>query len=150
MVSLVDIVPQRQTVQIAAGEIELRGLGLRQIAYLLTRFPELRKFMVEGAPAIDVDVMIADAPGAIGSIIAQAAGQPDAEDTIADALSLDDMMECLIAIRDLTMPNGISPFMDRIARLVSGASAAPPGKAPATNMPLRPNGSSQPATAAPT
>lgn len=141
MVSLIDIVPQRATVHLAAGEIELRGLGLRQIADLLVRFPELRKLFVEGAPAVDVDTLLAGAPEAIGSIIAQSAGQPAAADTIADALSLDDLAECLIAIRDLTMPNGPAPFMDRIARLIS-ASGAPLGRGPVTNMPPRLNGSS--------
>jgi len=147
MVSLVDIVPQTRTVQIAAGDIELRGIGLRQIADLLVRFPELRKLMVEGAPAVVVETLLADAPEAIGSIIAYAANQPEAADTIADALSLDDLADCLIAILDLTMPSGTAPFMDRIARLVSGASGAPLGKGPDTTMPPRPNGSSQPATA---
>jgi hypothetical protein len=150
MVSLVDIVPQKKTVQIAAGEIELRGLGLRQIADLLARFPELRKLLVEGAPAIDVETLLADAPAAIGTIIAQSAGQPEATDTIADALSLDDLADCLIAIRDLTMPNGVAPFMDRITRLASGASGAPSGRGPDTNTPPRPNGSSPPAIASAT
>jgi hypothetical protein len=149
MVSLVDIVPQTRTVQIAAGPIELRGLGLRQIADLLVRFPELRKLFVEGAPAVDVDTLLAGAPDAIGNIIAQSAGQPEAADTIADALSLDDLADCLIAIRDLTMPNGVAPFMDRIARLVS-ASGGQLGRGPDTTTPPRPNGSSQPAIASAT
>lgn len=138
MVSLIDIVPQRKTVQIAVGEIELRGLGLRQIADLLTRFPELRKLLVEGAPAIDVDTLIAGAPEAIGTIIAEAANQPEAAETIADALSLDDLADCLIAIRDLTMPNGVAPFMDRIGRLVS-AGGGPRGRDQDTNTPPPPS-----------
>jgi hypothetical protein len=150
MVSLVDIVPQKRTVQIAGGEIELRGLGLRQIADLLVRFPELRKLLVEGAPAIEVDTLLADAPAAIGTIVAQSAGQPEAAETIADALSLDDLVDCLIAIRDLTMPNGVAPFMDRITRLVSGAGGAPLGKGPDMNTPPRPNGSSPPVIASAT
>jgi hypothetical protein len=150
MVSLIDIVPQKAIVQIAAGEIELRGLGLRQIADLLSRFPEVRKLFVDGAPAIDIATLLADAPDAIGTIIAQSAGQPDAADTIADALSLDDLADCLIAIRDLTMPNGVAPFMDRIARLVSSAGGAQLGKGPVSNMPPRPNGSSPPVIASAT
>jgi len=122
MVSLIDIVPQTRTVQIAAGEIELRGLALRHIADLLVRFPELRKFFAEGAPAAD---------------------------TIADALSLDDVADCLIAIRDLTMPNGPGPFMERIARLVGSAGGDQLGRGPDTNTPPRPNGSSHPVTASP-
>ena len=149
MVSLIDIVPQTRTVQIAAGEIELRGLALRHIADLLVRFPELRKFFAEGAPAVDADTLLALAPEAIGAIIAHAAGQPDAADTIADALSLDDVADCLIAIRDLTMPNGPGPFMERIARLVGSAGGDQLGRGPDTNTPPRPNGSSHPVTASP-
>jgi hypothetical protein len=94
LVSLIDIVPQTRTVQIAEGELVLRGLGLRQIANLLVRFPELRKLMAEGAPALDIDVLLGLAPDAIGTIVAEAAGQPEAAATIADALSLVDMAEC--------------------------------------------------------
>ena len=144
MVSLIDIVPQTATVQIAVGDVELRGLGLRQIADLLVRFPELRKLMAEGAPAVDVDTLIANAPEAVGTIIAQAAGQPEAADTIADALSLDDVAACLVAIHDLTMPNGRGPFMERIARLLAGAGDGLPGRDQVTSMPRRPNGSSPP------
>jgi hypothetical protein len=144
MVSLIDIVPQTRTVQIAAGELTLRGLGLRQIADLLVRFPELRKLLVEGAPAVEIDTLLALAPDAVGTIIAQASGQPDAADAITDALSLDDIGECLVAIRDLTMPMGVGPFMQRLARLVS-ASGAPDGRDQDTNMPPRRSNSSQPA-----
>ena len=143
MVSLIDIVPQTRTVQIAAGEIELRGLALRHIADLLVRFPELRKLFVESAPAVDVDTLLVGAPDAVGAIIAHAAGQPDAADTIADALSLDDVADCLIAIRDLTMPNGPGPFMERIARLVGGGGGQS-GTVPVTNtLPQRSNSSHQ-------
>jgi hypothetical protein len=126
MVSLIDIVPQTRLVQINGGEVELRGLGLRQVAGLLVRFPELRKAFVEGAPAFDIEELLALAPDAIGSIIAEAAGQPEAADNIADALALDDLAECLLAVRDLTMPNGPAPFLDRLTRLLSGGAAAVP------------------------
>jgi hypothetical protein len=129
MVSLIDIVPQTRRVQINGGEVELRGLGLRQVAGLLVRFPELRKAFVEGAPAFDVEELLVLAPDAIGSLIAEAAGQPEAADNIADALALDDLAECLLAVRDLTMPNGPAPFLDRLTRLLGdGAAAVPNGR----------------------
>jgi hypothetical protein len=139
VVSLIDIVPQTRTVQIAAGELELRGLGLRQIADLLVRFPEIRKRWVEGAPATDWDVLLAGAPDAIGTIVAEAAGQPEAAATIADALSLDDMAECLVAIRDLTMPNGPAPLFERLRRLMGANGAERSIKAPDTSMPQQPS-----------
>jgi hypothetical protein len=145
MVSLVDIVPQTRTVTIAGGDIELRGLGLRQIAGLLVRFPELRKLLVEGAPELDLDALFLAAPDAVGAIIAAAAGQPEAAGTIADVLPLEDVAECLVAIRDLTMPRGPGPLFDRLAHLVgSDPALGLAGKAAATNAPPPPSNSSPP------
>ena len=76
MVSLTDIVPQTREVETAHGTVTLRGLGLRHIAELFLRFPEVRKFFSAGGPEIDVAVLLAEAPDAIAAIIAEAAGQP--------------------------------------------------------------------------
>ena len=149
MVSLVDIVPQTRPVALSIGTVELRGLGLRHIADLLVRFPELRKLWAGGAPALDVDTLIEAAPDAVGAIIAIAASQPEAAETIGDALSIDDAAECLIAIRELTMPGGVDPFVERLSRLL-GADALPSGKEAATNTPPPPNSSSPAATASAT
>ena len=146
MVSLVDIVPQTRPVELSIGTVELRGLGLRHIADLLVRFPELRKLWAGGAPAFDVDTLIEAAPDAVGCIIAIAASQPEAAETIGDALSIDDAAECLIAIRELTMPGGVDPFVEKLSRLL-GADALPSGKEAATNTPPPPSNSSHAATA---
>jgi hypothetical protein len=115
MVSLVDIVPQTRTVPIAGGEIELRGLGLRQIAGLLVRFPELRKLFTPGGPEWDLEALLLLMPDAVGSIIAESARQPEAAATIPDTMSPSDIVECLAAIRMLTIPNGIDPLFQRLA-----------------------------------
>ena len=134
MVSLVDIVPQRRTVRINGGsEVELRGLGLRQIASLLLRFPELRKLFATNAPAIDFETVVIAAPDAISAIIATAAGQPQAAGNV-DAMSIDDVLECLIAIRELTLPGGADPFAEKLGRLL-GVGVLD-GRAADMNMPL--------------
>jgi hypothetical protein len=138
MVSLVDIVPQTRTVEIAAGTIKLRGLGIKHIAALLVDYPELRKLWMNGAPAIEVEALIATMPGAVGSIIAMAAGEEKVADQIIDALSLDDIAECLIVVRDLTMPNGVDPFVAKLGRLL-GAGELLSGKAADTNTPPPPS-----------
>lgn len=140
MVSLLDIVPQTRAVQIADGELILRGLGLRQIADLLLRFPSLRKRVFDRAP-LDINELILAAPDAAGAIIAEAAGQPEAADQVSDRLAIADAVECLLAVCDLTMPNGIAPFFERLGRLLDGAADLV-GKAPAMSLPKRPNGSS--------
>jgi hypothetical protein len=140
MVSLVDIIPQTRRVRINGGEVELRGLGLRHIADLFVRFPELRKLFVDGAPEMDMDLLIAGAPDAVAAIIATAAGQPEAEHTIADALPIDEIMDCLLAVRDLTMPNGPAPLLDRLTRLLGGTvDVGQFGRDQDTNMPPLPS-----------
>jgi hypothetical protein len=147
MVSLVDIVPQKRTVQTSGGELELRGLGLRQIADLLLRFPTLRNLFVQGAPELEVETLLVMAPDAIGAIIAEAASQPEAVDKIADgALALDELIECLVAVRDLTMPNGAVPLFERLTLLLGGNVVGLSGRAQDTSSPPVPNGSLLPGT----
>jgi hypothetical protein len=117
MVSLVDIVPQTRVVHTSVGELELRGLGLRQLADLLLQFPLLRNLVTAGAPEVDAETLIRNAPDAVATIIAQAAGQPAAAGAIADgALAVTDLLDCLIAIRDLTFGQP-GPFGERLRNL---------------------------------
>jgi hypothetical protein len=140
LVSLVDIVPQTRTVQIAAGGLELRGLGLRQIADLFLTFPTLRNMYVAGAPEVTAAELIMQAPDAVGTIIAEAAGQPEAVAAIAagNALSMDEEIDCLEVIRDLTFPRGVDPLLKRLAALLAGH---PSGRVPAMSAQPLPNGS---------
>lgn len=115
MVSLADIVPQTRTVEIAQGSLELRGLGLRHIAELFLRFSELRKFFSPNAPDFDLAVLLTEMPDAIAAIIAEAAGQPEAAERIADVLSADDTVACLLAVKELTIT---PPFFERLAMLL--------------------------------
>jgi hypothetical protein len=140
MVSLVDIVPQTRTVEIAGGELILRGLGLRQIANLLLRFPSLRNIVTQGAPELEVETLLLMAPDAIGAIIAEAASQPNAEAAIADNLAVEDVSTCLAAIVDLTMPKGPLPFFLLVSQMVNfGVGLS--GRDQLTSSPPMPNGS---------
>ena len=138
MVSLTDIVPQTREVETVHGTVTLRGLGLRHIADLFLRFSELRKFFSPGALEIDVAVLLSEAPDAIAAIIAEAAGQPDAAERIAEAFSPDDAAACLLAVQELTMP---APFFDRLGALLgnSAASGRPNGKAADMSSPPPPS-----------
>jgi hypothetical protein len=147
MVSLVDIVPQKRSVTIGAGELELRGLGLRQIASLFLQFPSLRNFFVENAPGVDFVEMLALMPDAVATIIAEAADQPDAMEALSKGgvLTAEEMLDCLTVIFDLTFPRGAVPLLERLTALIGrGAVPGPSGKAPAMNSPQEPRNSSPP------
>jgi hypothetical protein len=120
MVSLVDIVPQKRTVQIAGGDLELRGLGLRQIAYLFLHFPSLRNWFTEGAPEVDPVELITLMPDAVATVIAEAADQPEAVEALANGavLTPDEMYECISVIFDLTFPRGVVPLLQKLTAFV--------------------------------
>jgi hypothetical protein len=148
MISLVDIIPQKRSVATAAGELELHGLGLRQIADLFLQFMTLRDLFTE-----DTDVTIAQvalqAPDAVATIIAEAAGQPEGADSITrGALSPDEILDCLEAIYELTFPRGVSPLLKRVSAHLRAAGVVVlgrPGRDQDTSAPPQPNGSSPPA-----
>jgi hypothetical protein len=149
MVSLVDIVPQTRTVQLAAGELDLRGLGLRQIADLFLLFPNLRNLFVDGAPEITASEFILGAPDAIGMIISLAAGQPEAAHKIVDVgsgVAPDECFVCLEAIFDLTFPRGITPFLEKampfLGVFLHRNGAGPSGKNLDMSVPPGPSNSS--------
>ena len=138
MVSLTDIIPQTREVETAHGTVTLRGLGLRHIAELFLQFPEVRKFFSPGGPDIDVAVLLAEAPDAIAAIIAEAAGQPQAAERIAEAFSPDDAAACLLAVQEMTTP---APFFDRLGALLGSraASGRPNGRAADMSSPRPPS-----------
>jgi len=138
MVSLIDIVPQTRMVETAHGTIELHGLGVRRIANLLLRFPEIRKIFSGNAPEIDAVVLMTEMPDAIGAIIAEAAEQPESAERIADVFSPDDAAACLVAVQEMTVT---PPFFDRLAALLgnSGASGRPRGREAVMSSPPPPS-----------
>ena len=147
MVSLVDIVPQTRVVKIAAGELTLHGLGLRQIADLYITFPSLRNLFTPGAPEIGIAELVVLAPDAIAAAIAEAADQPEAAEALAGGalLTPDEVVDCLTAIFELTFPRGVTPLLERLAALL-GVVVSPDasiGKAAATSAPPPPNSLSQ-------
>jgi hypothetical protein len=140
MVSLVDIVPQTRTVELAAGPLKLHPLGLRQIADLFLRFPKLRNLFTPNAPGLEVEDFAIMAPDAVGAIIAESARQPEAAEAIDSALPLEEIIECLTVVRDLTMPGGFVPLLERLGRLFGTDLAGDlSGRVPAMSAPLVPN-----------
>jgi hypothetical protein len=145
MVSLVDIVPQTRTVQLAAGELELHGLGLLQIAELFLQFPSLRNLFVEGAPEVNATELILGAPDAVAMVVSLAAGQPEAAEkliNVGSGLAPDELLDCVEVIYDLTFPRGIAPFLMRLGPFLGLLGAGPSGRDLDMSLPQQPSNSS--------
>ncbi len=117
MVGLLDIAPLIQTVTIRDHPIEVTGVSAKGVAQLLLRFPELRA-LISGRD-VGLDQLLALGGDIIAAVIAAGCGQ--AGDELAEAaagrLGLDDQAELLAAIMALTMPQGLGPFVDKLARM---------------------------------
>lgn len=133
MVGLVDIAPATTTV---AG-VEVFGVSARGIAYLLNRFPQLRMLMAGGE--VSAEDLITMAPDAVSAIIAAGTGTPGvtAAEEAADRLSLDMQADFLTAILRLTMPKGVSPFVEKLTTLGNTLGVNTDVKAQDTTLPLQ-------------
>ncbi len=117
MVGLLDIAPLTQTVTIRDQQVEVTGVSAKGVAQLLLRFPELRA-LISGRE-VGLDQLLALGGDIIAAIIAAGCGQAGDEgaEIAAGRLGLDDQAELLAAIMSLTMPQGLGPFVDKLARM---------------------------------
>jgi len=127
MVGLLDIAPLIQTVTLRDHPIEVTGVSAKGLAQLLLHFPELRA-LISGRD-VDLDQLLELGGDVVAAVIAAGCGQAgDAQaEAAAGRLGLDDQAELLAAIMTLTMPQGVGPFVDKLARMglkpVAGGAA---------------------------
>lgn len=114
MVSLLDIAPARETVEIGGTPVELRAISADQIVTLMQRFGGI--FELLGG---DMSQIGAAVKPAIGALIAAATGNlgDAAQEAHAAEFSIGDQVAVLAAIRRLTMPKGVRPFVEDLQAL---------------------------------
>lgn len=126
MVGLLDIAPSTRTVQVDGNPVTVTGVSAHGIAYLLQRFPELRKLMGGRELDINPEQMMALVPDAIAAIIAAGCGYPNNEkaEQLAASLSADVQMDLLSAVLELTMPKGAGPFFAKVQSALGAFDAS--------------------------
>lgn len=137
MVSLLDITPasvKAITVPVQGHDVEVRGLGLGDIAYLIQHFPEVKDLFAGKEVSFSFEMVLEKAPALVYAVIACGTGTRGSEpamDTI-QKLSLNDQAAMLEAIFDETFKGGVGPFVARVQRL-AGVASDPGIKALGTN-----------------
>lgn len=132
MVSLVDLAPSTRTVPVGGKDLSVFGVSAEGIASLMGDFPELQKLFQGGTFKFDAATIQKVAPKAIAAIIAagcDAPGNPDAI-KVASRLPVGDQLAVLAVVIELTMPQGIGPFMEALDATVARLDFGNRGKAP--------------------
>lgn len=121
MVALTDLAPSTRTVRVGGADVSVFGVSAKGIAALLTSFPTLKTAFAGGKIKVDAETVMTVAPDAIASIIAAGCGFPgDAAATaVAEKLSVGDQLTTLQAIAELTMPDGLGPFVETLNKLMA-------------------------------
>lgn len=131
MPGLLDIATSARTVEVQGTAIPIYGVSARGIAYLLERFPELRKLFSGQQIDFTPEAITQLVPDAIAAIIAAGTGTPGDKqaELTADNLPAGEQADLLKAIFDVTMPKGARPFVDKLIGLsetIGGVSMSTP------------------------
>lgn len=120
-VSLLDIAPATADVPLGDGRaITVHGITAAEAARLLRRFPALLGMLDADTGELDLFDL---GPAFVAAAIAAAVHQPGAEyEAAAAALPLHQQAEILGAVMQLTMPQGLVPFVERLSGLAGDAA----------------------------
>jgi hypothetical protein len=129
MADLLDIAPSTASAVVDISDnrtLTVRGLHWPEVAAIAARFPNIVAAIV--AANDNVVVLCSSAGMAIGAIIAAGCGHPgnDKAEQIAGSLLLEDQINLAGEIYRLSFPNGFSPVMKAIEKLMTGAADEKP------------------------
>lgn len=126
MVSLVDLGPIREEVEIRGEKIEVKGLSADFIFSLLTKSNELRMLIAQRKiDPEDIMSLINQAPVAVAECIACATGKQGDPATIGFALAelgAGETFALMSPIMRLTFPQGVKSFMEGLTALAQQAT----------------------------
>lgn len=135
MVGLLDIGEINESVTIRGKEVPVIGLDADAIFNLLWRFPELRAIMASRGE-ITAQGLMELAPDILATIIASSIGHAGDKKQIAAArkLTVGEQFMIIDKMLEISFPQGVGPFVDRLTVLLEGGRAGVSGWAAATKL----------------
>lgn len=127
MVSLLDIAPaatKHLTVLVRGVEVDVRGISLADIAFLIKTFPEVKEMFAGKDVSFTFDTMLERAPELIYAVLecgTGVRGRAGAKDAVKN-LTIEEQTSLLNAIISDTFKDGIGPFVDQVKRLFGDVS----------------------------
>lgn len=134
MISLLDIGPLTEEVEVRGVKLNVQGLTAGHIFQLFAEFPDMRK-MIDTKQGNPQQVMLSLAPELLGKIIAMALGEAGNKEVEAKAMTMGagDQLNIISAIQRLSFSDGIGPFVERVTALMNAVSATSPTTRSATS-----------------
>lgn len=128
MVGLLDIGPLKKTVTIRGVDVEVVGLPVFMVFEAMASSPVVRRLIAgKSVPDDMVSSLITAAPEAVAAAIAAGVGKHGDPEYIGFAttqLSAGETELLLSAIIELTFPQGLKNFLDRLTVLIGSPSDA--------------------------
>lgn len=127
MVSLLDIAPsdaKASTVSVRGKDIPVRGLSMRDIAFLIENFSEVKDLFAGKDLSFDFDSLLSRAPNLVNAIIlcgTDSRHLPGAAKVI-ESLSIEETVDLLEGIMNETFRGGLRPFVEKVTRVLGVAS----------------------------
>lgn len=127
--SLFDIAPSQQTVEVNGTDVPVPGISLEALVALLGRFPALQAMLGGGDKAAPVSPgdLLTSIPEAAHAAIAAGLGHPGdkkAEDHVAK-LAFGHQLKLFEAVVEASLPEGVDPTVARLNRVTAALSGKP-------------------------
>ena len=129
---LAELIPQPEKVLIGEKVLDVYGLSFRQLASIIARFPKISELFLGSGLAFAS--ILAKEPEAANAIMAAGCHATVESEHEFEYLSASAQIDIIGAVFTQTFPQGLGPFSERIAQLVStlDTSPAPAKSAPST------------------
>lgn len=129
MADLLDIAAATavRAVWINGKRITVRGLNSNDIAFIVSRFPDIKNLLSGGEfNQAAIAPLIIQLGAAVGPIIAAGCGRlgDDQHEHVAATLAVPDQAMLFEPIWMLTFPNGIRSFVEKMARMFGAGEGA--------------------------
>ncbi len=127
MLSLVDVLPRHERVNIGSGEIKVYGLSGEDIGTILARFPNaFEQIYAYSGQLVNMK------PELIGALLAASQRNGEDKSYLGDDqverrsrnLGIGDQFNIMKAIGRCTFPDGVGPFLDDLVTMSSATNEA--------------------------
>lgn len=120
---LAELIPQPEKVLIGEKVIDVYGLSFRQLASIIERFPKVSELFLGSGLAFAS--ILSKEPKAALAIMAGGCRASEADEPEFEFLSASAQIDIIGAVFNQTFPQGLGPFSERIAQLVSTLNISP-------------------------